>query len=65
MENMGRGTVWPGTGTHESLLEASSPEETAYRQGYISREQLEVLIEPLKKNAYGQYLQRVIDERVF
>jgi len=80
VENMGRGTAWLDTGTHESLLAASSfietiekrqglkiacPEEIAYRKGYISREHLEALIEPLKKNAYGQYLQRILEEKVF
>ncbi len=80
VENMGRGTAWLDTGTHESLLEAATfietiekrqglkiacPEEIAYHKGFISRQDLEVLIEPLKKNAYGQYLQRIIDERVF
>jgi glucose-1-phosphate thymidylyltransferase len=80
VENMGRGTAWLDTGTHESLLDASSfietiekrqglkiacPEEIAFREGYIDEQQLSVLIEPLKKNSYGQYLQRVIDELVF
>ncbi len=80
VENMGRGTAWLDTGTHESLLEAATfietiekrqglkiacPEEIAYHKGFIGREHLEALIEPLKKNAYGQYLQRIIDERVF
>lgn len=80
VENMGRGTAWLDTGTHESLLEAATfietiekrqglkiacPEEIAYRKGFITRQHLEALIEPLKKNSYGQYLQRMIDERVF
>ena len=68
---MGRGFAWLDTGTHESLLEASNYiqtienrqglkvaclEEIAYEMGYINREELLVLAEPLKKNAYGQYL---------
>ena len=71
VELMGRGYAWLDTGTHESLLEASSfiqtienrqslkvacLEEIAYEMGYISKEQLLVLAEPLKKNQYGQYL---------
>ncbi|MFM6930288.1 MAG: glucose-1-phosphate thymidylyltransferase RfbA [Bdellovibrio sp.] len=71
VQTMGRGFAWLDTGTHESLLEAglfiqtiekrqgvkiASPEEIAFRMRYISKEQLLKLAEPLKKNAYGQYL---------
>ena len=71
VELMGRGFAWLDTGTHESLLEASNYiqaienrqglkvaclEEIAYEMGYINGEELLVLAEPLKKNAYGQYL---------
>lgn len=71
VELMGRGYAWLDTGTHESLIEASSfiqtienrqslkvacIEEIAYEMGYISKEKLLELAEPLKKNQYGQYL---------
>ncbi|ACA82747.1 glucose-1-phosphate thymidylyltransferase RfbA [Leuconostoc citreum] len=72
---MGRGFAWLDTGTHDSLLEASSfiatiqkqqnlkvasLEEIAYRMGYITLTQLEALAQPLKKNDYGQYLLRLV-----
>ena len=71
VELMGRGYAWLDTGTHESLLEASNfiqtienrqglkvacIEEIAYEMGYISKEKLLELAQPLKKNQYGQYL---------
>jgi len=71
VELMGRGFAWLDTGTHESLLEASNfiqtienrqglkvacIEEIAYEMGYISKEKLLELAQPLKKNQYGQYL---------
>lgn len=71
VEIMGRGFAWLDTGTHDSLLEAASfiatlqkrqglqvacPEEIAYRQGWISSEQLQQLTIPLQKGSYGQYL---------
>lgn len=77
VEVMGRGFAWLDTGTHESLLEASqyietvqrmqnlqvaNLEEIAYRMGYISREDVLKLAQPLKKNEYGQYLLRLIGE---
>jgi glucose-1-phosphate thymidylyltransferase len=77
---MGRGYAWLDTGTHESLLEASHfietierrqglkiacPEEIAWRKGYISAAQLEALARPLAKSGYGEYLLRVLSERLF
>ena len=80
VKNMGRGMAWLDTGTHESLLEAASfietierrqglkiacPEEIAFRNGYIDAEQVIKIAEPLKKNGYGDYLLRMLDEAVF
>ena len=77
---MGRGHAWLDTGTHESLLEASlfietiekrqglkvcAPEEIAYRMGYIDAERVRKLAAPLAKTGYGQYLLRMLEERVF
>ena len=77
---MGRGLAWLDTGTHESLLDASQfiatiesrqglkiacLEEIAYRNGYIDAAQLEALARPLAKSGYGEYLLRVLSERVF
>jgi glucose-1-phosphate thymidylyltransferase len=77
---MGRGYAWLDTGTHESLLEASHfietiekrqglkvacPEEIAFRQGYINERQLRALARPLAKSGYGEYLLRVLAEKVF
>ena len=80
VEVMGRGYAWLDTGTHESLLEASQfiatlenrqglkvacPEEIAYRLTWIDAAQLEKLAQPLTKSGYGQYLLRVLKEKVF
>jgi glucose-1-phosphate thymidylyltransferase len=77
---MGRGMAWLDTGTHEALLEAASfietierrqglkiacPEEVAFRMGYIDAGQLEALAKPLEKSSYGEYLRRVLSERLF
>jgi len=78
VEIIGRGYAWLDTGTHDSLLEASQfvhtlerrqgmriacPEEIAYDQNYISREQLERLAAPILKSGYGQYLMHVAQRR--
>lgn len=72
---MGRGFAWLDTGTHESLIEASNfiqtietrqglkvacPEEIAYRKKFIDADQVRTLAAPLAKNAYGQYLLKMI-----
>lgn len=77
VEIMGRGFAWLDTGTHDSLLEASGfiatiqkrqgwmvscPEEIAYRQGWISENQILKLANILKKSAYGQYLEKILKE---
>ncbi|WP_019781396.1 glucose-1-phosphate thymidylyltransferase RfbA [Streptococcus sobrinus] len=77
VEVMERGFAWLDTGTHESLLEAAqyietvqrmqnlqvaNLEEIAYRMGYITKDQVRELAQPLKKNEYGQYLLRLIGE---
>ena len=79
VELMGRGYAWLDTGTHESLLQASQfiatlenrqglkvacPEEIAYRQNWINAHELEALAAPLLKNGYGQYLQRILQEKI-
>ena len=76
---MGRGMAWLDTGTHETLLEAAHfietierrqglkiacPEEIAYRMGFISGTELEALAKPLEKSGYGEYLRRVLTERL-
>ncbi|MCU7938554.1 MAG: glucose-1-phosphate thymidylyltransferase RfbA [gamma proteobacterium symbiont of Bathyaustriella thionipta] len=79
VELMGRGFAWLDTGTHESLMEASNYiqtienrqglkvaciEEIAYEMGYITKQQLIALAQPLKKNQYGQYLLRRSEEDI-
>ena len=77
VERLGRGYAWLDTGTHESLLEAAEfvraiehrqgikiacVEEVAYRMGFLSRDRLLELVEPLQKSGYGEYLRNVADE---
>jgi len=79
VEIMGRGYAWLDTGTHDSLLDAAGfiatlqkrqglmvacPEEIAYRQGWINAEHVLKLAAPLKKNAYGQYLEKMLTEKL-
>lgn len=76
VEKLGRGIAWLDTGTHQTLLQASNfiqvieerqglkiacVEEIAYRMGYISRSQLEVLARPFMNNGYGQYLLSILE----
>ncbi len=80
VEVMGRGTAWLDTGTHDDLLAAAQfiatldkrqglkvncPEEVAYRNGWISADKLRELAMPLKKSGYGDYLLKLLDQRVF
>lgn len=79
VEVMGRGTAWLDTGTHDSLIEAASfvqtiekrqglkvscPEEIAWRQRWISSDQLRALAEPLSKNDYGRYLTDIVNHDI-
>jgi glucose-1-phosphate thymidylyltransferase len=80
VEIMGRGYAWLDTGTHESLLEASQfiatlehrqglkvacPEEIAFRRGWINADALAKLAAPLAKSGYGEYLMRILVDKVF
>jgi len=80
VEIMGRGTAWLDTGTHDDLLAAAQfiatidkrqglkvncPEEVAYRNGWISSDKLREIAAPLRKSGYGEYLLKLITERVF
>lgn len=77
IETLGRGYAWLDTGTQESLLQAAQfiatiqerqglmvacPEEIAFRMGYISKDDLIALAEPMKKNGYGKYLMQIADD---
>jgi glucose-1-phosphate thymidylyltransferase len=79
-EVLGRGIAWLDTGTHDSLLEASTfihtlehrqglkvacPEEISFRLGYIDAEQLRTLASKIRKSTYGQYLLRLLEEPVY
>jgi len=78
VEILDDGTTWLDTGTHRSLLQAAQfvsvieerqgqriccPEVIAYRNGWITREELAALAAPLKKSGYGLYLQKVLDQK--
>ncbi|ASP46646.1 glucose-1-phosphate thymidylyltransferase RfbA [Cognaticolwellia beringensis] len=80
VEIMGRGTAWLDTGTHDDLLAAANfistiekrqglkvncPEEVAFRNGWLSADNLREIAQPLRKSGYGEYLLKLIDERVF
>lgn len=80
VEIMGRGTAWLDTGTHDDLLAAAQfietiekrqglkvncPEEIAYRNGWISDEQLLNIAQPLRKSGYGEYLLKLLERQVF
>jgi glucose-1-phosphate thymidylyltransferase len=80
VQTMGRGYAWLDTGTHESMLEASqfiytienrqglkvaAPEEIVWRHGWIDDSQLLKLAQPLAKSGYGQYLLRLLKEKVY
>ena len=80
VEIMGRGYAWLDTGTHDSLMEAGQfiatlekrqglkvacPEEIAFRSGWIDAAQLEALAQPMLKNGYGQYLLKLLSDRVY
>ena len=80
VEMMSRGMAWLDTGTHDSLLEAAlfvhtierrqglniaCPEEIAYRQGFITAEELEALAQPISKSGYGKYLLALLNEPYF
>ncbi|MFY9476106.1 MAG: glucose-1-phosphate thymidylyltransferase RfbA [Aquabacterium sp.] len=80
VEIMGRGYAWLDTGTHDSLLEAGQfiatlekrqglkvacPEEIAYRSGWITATQVEKLAQAMLKNGYGQYLLKVLSEKIY
>ncbi|WP_283151038.1 glucose-1-phosphate thymidylyltransferase RfbA [Silvimonas soli] len=80
VQTMGRGYAWLDTGTHESMLEASQfihtiesrqglkvccPEEIAFHAGWVSAAEIEKLAQPLKKNGYGQYLLKILKDKVF
>ena len=79
VETMGRGIAWLDTGTHESLMQASSfiqtlqdrqglmvacIEEIAYRMGFITGDDLVKLAEPLRKNGYGEYLLQMLEQEI-